>query len=121
MAKAKRHAGRSNSTAESQGMTDETVIITTIEEDENPAEEKHDEIHREENEKLELKVQIQSSVMKKEEAEKPWVKVIQGNCNLNCGMIVEFIAPTIINGEIKIVINESDVAEELEFWENVVI
>lgn len=52
---------------------------------------------------------------------KPWVDVIQGNRNLNRGMTVEFGSPKIINGEIKIVIEEVDVAEELELWEHALI
>lgn len=36
-------------------------------------------------------------------------------------MVVEFVALTMVNGEIKIVIDETDVAEELEFWEHALI
>ncbi|XP_058783636.1 uncharacterized protein LOC131658346 [Vicia villosa] len=52
---------------------------------------------------------------------KPWVEIIQGNRNLSKGMVVEFVAPQIIDGEEKIIIDESDVASELTYWENAVI
>lgn len=52
---------------------------------------------------------------------KPWVDVIQDNRNLNRGMTVDFVAPKIINGEIKIVIEEANVDEELELWEHALI
>ncbi|XP_058776169.1 uncharacterized protein LOC131650479 [Vicia villosa] len=52
---------------------------------------------------------------------KPWVEIIQGNRNLNRGTAVEFVTPQLINGEEKIIIEESDVADELTYWENAVI
>ncbi|CAK8533412.1 unnamed protein product [Lathyrus sativus] len=36
-------------------------------------------------------------------------------------MAVNFVTPTLVNGEIEITIEESNVIEELEFWENAMI
>ncbi|XP_058774346.1 uncharacterized protein LOC131648621 [Vicia villosa] len=55
------------------------------------------------------------------EATKPWVEVIQGNRNLNRGMVVEFVAPQLINGQEKILIDDGDVEDEIRYWENAVI
>ncbi|XP_058774580.1 uncharacterized protein LOC131648869 [Vicia villosa] len=52
---------------------------------------------------------------------KPWVEIIQGNRDLSRGMAVEYIAPTLLNVDIEINIEETDVAQELEFWEYAVI
>ncbi|CAK8543538.1 unnamed protein product [Lathyrus sativus] len=35
-------------------------------------------------------------------------------------MVVEFVAPTLVNGDMEVTIDEVDVAEELEYWENAV-
>ncbi|CAK8573409.1 unnamed protein product [Lathyrus sativus] len=56
-----------------------------------------------------------------ETQQKPWADVIKGNRSLNHGMMMEFVAPTIVNGEVEIEIEEADVADELEFWENSII
>lgn len=40
---------------------------------------------------------------------------------MNRGVAVEFVAPQLINGEEKIIIEKSDVADELTYWENMVI
>ncbi|XP_058774240.1 uncharacterized protein LOC131648504 [Vicia villosa] len=52
---------------------------------------------------------------------KPWVEIIQGNRDLNRGMVVEFVAPQLINGKEMILIEDSDVADELLHWENAII
>lgn len=62
-----------------------------------------------------------NSPMKELKNEKPWVDIIQGNKDLNRGMFVEFVAPQLINGEEKIIIEQSDVEDELQIWENDVI
>lgn len=65
--------------------------------------------------------ELKPTVRKDEPKPKPWVEVIQGNRSLNRGMAVDFIAPTFVNGKAEITIDESDVSEELEFWENSII
>lgn len=52
---------------------------------------------------------------------KPWVEIIQGNRDLNRGMVVEFVVPQLINGKETILVKESDVADELIFGENAII
>lgn len=49
---------------------------------------------------------------------KPWVDVIQGNRDIKRGMVVEFIAPSTINGEAEVRIEESGVEHEMHLWEN---
>lgn len=65
--------------------------------------------------------ELKPTVREDEPKPKPWVEVIQGNRSLNRGMAVDFIAPTFVNGKAEITIDESDVYEELEFWENSII
>lgn len=65
-------------------------------------------------------VEIITSLEKKKGKVKPWVEIIQGNRNLNREIFVNFVAPQLINSEEKIVIDESDMVEELSYWENIV-
>lgn len=55
------------------------------------------------------------------EARKPWVDVIKGNRNHDRGMAVEYVAPALVNGKVEVTINEADIADELLYWDNVVI
>lgn len=47
--------------------------------------------------------------------------VIQGNRDQNRGLVVEYAAPTMVNGEIKIIIDGIDIKEELKFWKTSLI
>lgn len=47
--------------------------------------------------------------------------MIQGNIDLKRGMAVEFIALTVVNSEDKVSIKDSDVKDELHYWENALI
>ncbi|KAI5382050.1 hypothetical protein KIW84_UN0211 [Lathyrus oleraceus] len=52
---------------------------------------------------------------------KPWVDVIRGNRRINREVNMEYTPPTIVDGEVEVKIEESDVEEELEFWANSII
>lgn len=52
---------------------------------------------------------------------KPWVEIIQRNKDYNRGLVVEYVAPTLVNGEIEILIDETDIEEELKLWETTMI
>ncbi|KAI5423833.1 hypothetical protein KIW84_030161 [Lathyrus oleraceus] len=52
---------------------------------------------------------------------KPWVDVIRGNRRINRVVSMEYIPPTIVDGEVEVKIEESDVEDELEFWSNSII
>ncbi|CAK8534710.1 unnamed protein product [Lathyrus sativus] len=89
------------------------VVESIQEEGESSKEDEKEEPSSEELEVLGKKEEVQP---------KPWVDVIQGNCSLNRGMTVGFVAPKIVNGDLEIKkIEQEDVTEELEFWENAII
>lgn len=46
-----------------------------------------------------------------------WIDVISGNRIPVNGMTIEFIAQKIVEGEIKVDIEEADVESEVKFWE----
>ncbi|XP_058746042.1 uncharacterized protein LOC131618903 [Vicia villosa] len=56
-----------------------------------------------------------------EEPRKLWVDVISGNRNPAKGRTMMYVPPTIVNGEVDIVIEEAGVESELRFWENALI
>lgn len=56
-----------------------------------------------------------------EEPRKLWVDVISDNRNPAKGRPMEYVAPTLVNGEVVIKIEEEDVESELYFWKNALI
>lgn len=61
---------------------------------------------------------------KPEIAEQPvklWTDIIRGNRETSRGMAIEFSAPTLVDGEIEVEIQEDDVESELNFWKNSLI
>ncbi|XP_058775608.1 uncharacterized protein LOC131649881 [Vicia villosa] len=50
--------------------------------------------------------------------QKLWVDVINGNRMQANGMEIEFVAPTIMEGEVQIEIDYNDIRSEVNFWEN---
>ncbi|XP_058759684.1 uncharacterized protein LOC131632999 [Vicia villosa] len=112
MAKAKRRVGRPKSTAAVPTISAEQVKAT-------PASQEQPKIH-ETTLKAKETVNVKSLV-KEPINEKPWVEIIQGNRELNRGLPVTFVARQLIDGEEKIIIEESDVVDELSYWENAAI
>lgn len=68
---------------------------------------------REENPSLELN----KTNTYEEWAKKIWIDVISGNRIPANGVAIEFIAQKIVEGEIKVDIEEADVEPEVKFWE----
>lgn len=66
-------------------------------------------------------IMAEANSKEEQKTAKPWVDVIQGNRSVSRGMPLGYVAPTMVNGEIIIQIEEEDVAEELDFWENAII
>lgn len=58
---------------------------------------------------------------KVETKEKPQVDVIHGNSDLNRGMVMEFVGPKVVNGEVDITIEETYVKDELHYQEPALI
>ncbi|XP_058754195.1 uncharacterized protein LOC131627366 [Vicia villosa] len=56
-----------------------------------------------------------------EEPPQPWVDVIKGNRTSSSGLNIEYTPPSIVNGEIEVVLEDQDVVSELKFWENALI
>lgn len=52
---------------------------------------------------------------------KLWVDFINGNRNPTNGMTMEFVAPKMVNEEIKIEIEAADTEFEVKFWESSLI
>lgn len=50
-----------------------------------------------------------------------WTDIISGNRVKSRGLAINFSAPTIVNGDIEITIDESDVESEKKFWESSLI
>lgn len=51
----------------------------------------------------------------------PWVDVISENRAHDRGLTVKYFAPTIVNGEVFVLIDEQDVESEMAYWENALI
>jgi hypothetical protein len=49
------------------------------------------------------------------------VDIIKCNGLPSNGIAIEYTAPTIVNGEIEVIIEEQDVASEKQFWEHALI
>ena len=71
-----------------------------------------------ENPTLEIKV---ISTKAKDPPKKHWVDFISGNMVSENGMEIEFVAPSIIEGEIEMEIEETDVELEVKYWESSLI
>jgi hypothetical protein len=52
---------------------------------------------------------------------KLWVDVLTENRNPTRGRALKYVAPTVVNGEIEVAIDETDTASELQFWQNSLI
>ncbi|CAJ2631940.1 unnamed protein product [Trifolium pratense] len=52
---------------------------------------------------------------------KLWVEVLSGNRNPGKGMKIEFVTPKVTNGEIEVEIDESDIVNEVKFWDSALI
>ncbi|KAK2451010.1 hypothetical protein QL285_010100 [Trifolium repens] len=52
---------------------------------------------------------------------KLWVEMLNGNRNPEKGMKIEFITPKVVNGEIEVEIDESDIINEVKFWDSALI
>ena len=50
-----------------------------------------------------------------------WTDIISGNREKSRGLAISFSAPSIVNGEVEITIDETDVASEKKFWESSLI
>lgn len=53
--------------------------------------------------------------------EQPWVDIIKNNRSSTNGLNIEYTAPSIVKGEIEVVIVEQDIASELKLWEHALI
>ncbi|XP_058750187.1 uncharacterized protein LOC131623206 [Vicia villosa] len=73
---------------------------------------------KEENEEEPIESQTLEKSIEDTEARKLWVEVLSGNRNLGNGMAIEFVTPKIINGEVEIEIDESDIENEVKFWDS---
>ncbi|XP_058733512.1 uncharacterized protein LOC131605135 [Vicia villosa] len=56
-----------------------------------------------------------------EEPRKLWVDVISNNCKPANGMNLEFVAPSVVNGEIIVEIEKSDIESEILYWDSALI
>lgn len=68
-----------------------------------------------EDETLELEIKVDP------EARKLWVDVLNENRNPEKGLAIEYVAPTLVNGEVEIEIEEDDIATKIKFWETALI
>ncbi|XP_058726331.1 uncharacterized protein LOC131597664 [Vicia villosa] len=55
------------------------------------------------------------------ENHKLWVDVISGNWNPAKGRVMKYVAPTVVNGAAEVVLDDDDVASELQLWKNALI
>lgn len=66
--------------------------------------------------------QIEDPIMKNtQEAEQLWVDIIKGNRNTANGVAIQYVAPTIIDGKVEVVLEEEDILSEIRYWETSVI
>ncbi|CAK8562112.1 unnamed protein product [Lathyrus sativus] len=103
-----------------QGITNDTITNATTTTNEDEAEKQSEEPAQVTNNADTIRSKAPLKALT-ETLSKPWVELIKGNRNLNRGMAVEFVAPEIINRELEIQIDDSDVEDELEFWQNAMI
>lgn len=57
------------------------------------------------------------TIEESQEPKKLWVDVISGNKNPANGMVIEFVAPKMVNGEIEVEIEEADIELEMKSWD----
>ena len=55
------------------------------------------------------------------EERKLWIDVLNDNRNPAKGMAIEYVQPTLVDGEIEIAIDEEDIVSEKKFWENALV
>lgn len=84
-----------------------------IEADEDKKEETTDE--KGECEEDNTKAPTLESPKTNDETKKLWVEVLSGYQNPETKMTIEFVTPKIVNGEIEIEIEESDIKNEVKF------
>ncbi|XP_050918605.1 uncharacterized protein LOC127136042 [Lathyrus oleraceus] len=64
---------------------------------------------------------LESEIKVHPEVRKLWVDVLSKNRNLEKGLAIKYVAPTLVNGEVEIEIEEDDIATEIKFWETALI
>lgn len=52
---------------------------------------------------------------------KLWTDIIRGNRDASRGFAIDFSAPTLVDGEVEVEIDEQDVESELDFWKTSLI
>ncbi|KAK2349948.1 hypothetical protein QL285_098704 [Trifolium repens] len=66
-------------------------------------------------------VEMPESATLADSERKLWVDVLTENRNPTRGMALKYVAPTVVNGEIEVAIDEADTASEVQFWQNSLI
>jgi hypothetical protein len=66
-------------------------------------------------------VQIESDLLQRDDTKKLWVDVLSGNRNPANGLAMEYVAPKLVNGEVEVEIENSDIESEVKFWESSLI
>ncbi|XP_058745862.1 uncharacterized protein LOC131618712 [Vicia villosa] len=56
-----------------------------------------------------------------EEKNQPWVDVIKGNRLPFSRKHIEYTPPRVVNGEIEVNLEESDIVSEVQYWENAIV
>ncbi|XP_058732715.1 uncharacterized protein LOC131604280 [Vicia villosa] len=65
--------------------------------------------------------QITTLKTKTQSDRKLWVDVLSENRNPSKGLTIQYVAPSLVDGEVEIEIEEDDVQSEILFWENALI
>ncbi|XP_058745733.1 uncharacterized protein LOC131618551 [Vicia villosa] len=63
----------------------------------------------------------EENVKDKTKTPRPWVDVTRDNRLPQNGLNIEYTPPTIVNGELEVIINEQDIQSEIKYWENSLI
>ncbi|CAL5195885.1 unnamed protein product [Lathyrus oleraceus] len=64
---------------------------------------------------------LEAEIEGKSEAHKLWVDVLSENQNPTKRLVIMYVAPTMVNEEVEIEIEEDDIAMEIKFWETTLI
>ncbi|CAK8575428.1 unnamed protein product [Lathyrus sativus] len=121
--KAKRGRGRSKTTvpsspvnhpSPSMQLDKESVNQFTVEGDSSNSNEKSIDEEVVEVETLEYEIEDPK-------ARKPWDDILSENRNTAMRSTIEYVAPTLVNEEVEVEIEEKDIGTEIKFWETALI
>ncbi|CAI8588930.1 unnamed protein product [Vicia faba] len=103
--------GEPEATKEGQGIVIQLVTTFTSCVSEKQSE-TLEPIEEEEREKMEEEDEDEAK------PKQPWVDIVRGNCLSSNGLDLEYHAPTIVDGEMEVIIEEHDVISKRKLWEN---